>query len=439
MELNNKTLLDRAVLEKLKKWMDRKEIFAILGPRQSGKTTLLQILMQWLHNEKKVNPDNIIFITFEDREALEKFSIDPKGYVRSFIAQRTNERFYFFIDEFQYLADGGKTLKLLYDIFENIKLIVTGSSSLELMGKTAKFLVGRVFYFHLWQFSFSEFVKSRSPQLFHAYQEKNTLVKNFVEQEKNFSLPRSEIFQEDFRKLFEEYSLWGGYPEVIKARDSETKTIILKNIYDTYVTRDVIELLKITDYSVLKKLVTLLASQIGSLVNYQSLARDTQSYFHEIKKHLSILEQTYIVSFISPYSTNRATEIKKNPKIYFIDIGLRNYTLNSFQDLSARPDSGSIVENIIFSQLKFNQKEEYDIKYWRTIVKAEMDFILPKKESVLPIEVKYSIFDFPKISRGFRSFVSEYKPRQAIILTKGFWGELRVESTLVKFIPVWYW
>ena len=88
MQLNNQTFLDRSVLAELKKWLDRKEIFALLGPRQSGKTTLLKILEQWLKDEKKVKPEQIAFITFEDREILEKFSADPKAYVKSFIAQK---------------------------------------------------------------------------------------------------------------------------------------------------------------------------------------------------------------------------------------------------------------------------------------------------------------------------------------------------------------
>lgn len=439
MSLNNQILLERDMLAELKKWMGRKEIFALLGPRQSGKTTLLKLLKQWLENEKGVKPEQISFITFEDRDILEKFSVDPKEYVKSLVARKTNERFYFFIDEFQYLTDGGKTLKLLYDMFDNIKFIVTGSSSLELTGKTAKFLVGRIFYFYLWQLSFGELIRARSNQLFNVYQEKNALVKDFFEDGKDFSSPAADIFSQDLRKLFEEYALWGGYPEVAKAENVETKTIILKNIYDTYVSKDIIELLKITDYSVLKKLLTILAAQIGSLVNYQNLARDAQSYFQEIKYHLSILEQTYIISLISPYFTNRATEIRKNPKVYFIDLGLRNYILSAFHDLSVRPDLGSVIENVIFSQLKFQTKEESDIKYWRTIAKAEMDFILPKKQSILALEVKYSFFDSPKVSRGFRSFISEYRPKQAVILTKGFWGELRLESTLIKFIPAWYW
>ena len=433
-----KQYFSRLLLEKLKKWVDRKEIFAIKGPRQSGKTTLLKMLRYWLIEEKKVKPENIIFITFEDRDVLEKFFLDPKGYLKSFIGERKNERFYFLIDEFHYLKNGGQTLKLLYDIFENVKFIITGSSSLELTGKTAKFLVGRVFSFELWQLNFEEFIKVKSSQFFNVYKEKSELVKNFILEGKDFSFSEKDIFEKDFQKFFEEYAIWGGYPEVIKTNDKETKTIILKNIYDTYITRDIMELLKITDYSRFKTLLALLSSQIGNLINYNNLVRDTQSYFKEIKHYFSILEETYIISLLKPFSTNKISELKKNPKVYFIDMGLRNYILGNFQELLFRPDSGQIVENAVFSQLKFNQEDLYLLKHWRTLGKAEVDFILERKKGIVPIEVKYSSFNFPKISRGFRSFVSEYKPKRAIILTKNFWGELKVNSTFIKFVPVWY-
>lgn len=435
---NGPQYLNRYLLEELKKWIDRREIFAIKGPRQSGKTTLLKMFRQWLLDEKNVKSENIVFITFEDRDIVQRFHLDPQGYVKSFIGNRISERFYFFIDEFQYLENGGQMLKLLYDIFENVKFIITGSSSLELTGKTAKFLVGRVFSFYLWQFNFDEFVKIKSQQLYNVYEEKNSLIKEFIEKRKNFSPPKIDMFEKELEKLFEEYAVWGGYPEVVKTNEPETKNIVLKNIYDTYVTKDIIELLKITDYASFKKLVVLLASQIGNLVNYNNLIRDTQSYFKEMKNYLAVLENTYIVSLINPYSTNRATEIKKNPKVYFIDTGLRNYIIGSFQDILFRPDAGSIVENIVFSQLVFKQGDDNEIKYWRTLVKAEMDFILIKKDRIVPIEVKYSSFNKPNVSRGFRSFVDEYKPSVAIVVTKGFWGELTIGSTLVKFVPVWY-
>lgn len=93
MRINN--YFERTLMDKLIKWIDRREIFATKGPRQSGKTTLLKMLQEYLVKERKINPGNIVFLTFEDREILEKFSLAPKDFVKSFIGNRQNERFYF--------------------------------------------------------------------------------------------------------------------------------------------------------------------------------------------------------------------------------------------------------------------------------------------------------------------------------------------------------
>ncbi len=258
----------RYLLADLKKWIDRREIYAIKGPRQSGKTTLLKILQDYLIQEKKVNPENIIFLTLEDREILDKFSRSSKEFIRTLIMNKQNERFYFLIDEFQYLVEGGQKLKLLYDLFENIKFIITGSSSLELAGKTGKFLVGRMFSFYLYQLSFEEFIGLKSKQLDNVYQERAKLVRNFITAGKDFRV-EEDIFGDDFKKYFEEYALFGGYPEVAKTEDIETKRIILKNLYDTYITRDIMELLKITDITKFRTILGLLANQTGSLYQLQ--------------------------------------------------------------------------------------------------------------------------------------------------------------------------
>lgn len=434
-----KPYFERALLEQLKKWVDRREIFAIKGPRQSGKTTLLKMLQDWLKQEKKIKPENIIFITFEDRDILEKFSKDPKEYVKNLAGKKENEKFYFFVDEFQYLENGGQILKLLYDTNENIKFIITGSSSLELTGKTARFLVGRVFSFYLWQLNFQEFLKIKSEQLYNAYKDRNEKFKTFIVKGEYFDVPSEDIFENDFKKMFEEYTVWGGYPEVVKSEDEETKKMVLKNIYDTYITRDIIEMLKITDYSSFKKIVTLLAGQIGNLLNYENLATDAKSYYKETKNYLSILEQTFIISLIKPFYRNKTTELKKNPKNYFIDLGLRNYILGNFQEFSLKTDKGPLVENAAFLQFKFKEEnEENAVKYWRTLSKAEVDFVLEQKNEVIPVEIKYSNFKHPEISRSFRSFLNQYKPRKALMLTNGFIGEMKMSDVLIKFVPVWY-
>ena len=434
---NGNQYIKRDLFEKLKKWISRKEIFAIKGPRQSGKTTLLKMLQNWLIEKKNIKPENIIFLTFEDREILEKFSEGPKEFIKSIIGSRKEDFFYFLIDEFHYLKDGGQKLKLLYDLFSNVKFVITGSSSLELAGKTAKFLVGRIFSFYLWQFNFGEFINIKSRELSNVYKERSKSIRDFIYGHKDFSPPKKDIFSKDFEKLFEEYAIWGGYPEVLKTDDKEIKKIVLKNIYDTYITQDIIELLKITDYSKFKKIVSLLAVEIGNLINYNTLAIDSQSYFKEVKHFLSILEETFIVSLLRPFFTNKTSEIRKNPKVYFIDSGLRNYILNNFNQLSLRTDAGQLVENAVFFQLKIAESR-LPIKYWRTLGGAEVDFIIENPKNLIPIELKYSPLKSPQISRGFRNFLSEYKPKKAVIFTRGFWGQTKINSTSIKFIPVWY-
>jgi predicted AAA+ superfamily ATPase len=432
----NNNYFPRTLLDELKKWIKRREILAIKGPRQSGKTTLLLMLKEYLIQKEKINPKNIVFLTFEDRDALEKFSKSPKDYVESYIGKRKNERFYFFIDEFHYLEDGGQKLKFLYDIFDNIKFIITGSSSLELTGKTGKFLVGRMFSFYLYQFSFEEFIKAKSEQLANVYEDRKNKLRDFILNGKNFKLSE-DIFKEDFKKFFEEYAIYGGYPEVIKAEDIETKKMILKNIFETYITKDIVELLRIDNTFKFKTLVTLLANQIGNLINYNSLSNDAQSYFREIKHHLSILEETFVIFLLHPYFVNKITELKKNPKVYFVDVGLRNKAVNNFNELNIRNDVGQIIENVCLSQLKMRYPD-FSVKYWRTISKAEVDFILELDKEIIPIEVKYSYLDEPKIPRSLGSFIDEYKPKKVLVLTKEFVGEVKISSSIIKFIPVWY-
>ena len=137
-----------------------------------------------------------------------------------------------------------KNLKFLCDTFENVKFIVTGSSSLEICGSMAKFLVGRVFFFDLFPFSFHEFLKAKNPRLANIYKEKNCKIKEFLLSGEPPAIEAVDIFQNEFTPLMDEFLTYGGYP-ADKAEDTDTKIIIIKNIYDTYVSKDIIEFLKV--------------------------------------------------------------------------------------------------------------------------------------------------------------------------------------------------
>ncbi|ODS36688.1 MAG: hypothetical protein A7316_09925 [Candidatus Altiarchaeales archaeon WOR_SM1_86-2] len=431
--------LDREITTKLKKWIDRREIYAIKGPRQCGKTTLLYILKDYLVHEKGVDEDRIIFLNCEDYEVLEKFNKNSKEFISSYITGRDIN--YFFLDEFQYVEDGGRKLKILYDTYENAKFIITGSSSLELTGKTSKFLVGRVFEFNLYPFSFKEFLNAKDKRLARIHNERNEKFKNLIFNSINPGIDE-EIFTGDFKNLFAEYVTYGGYPEVIKTDDKETKKEILKNIYNTYVTRDVIELLKIRDVFKFRKIVSVLSSQLGGIANYNELSSVCESYYKELMEILDVLEETFIIKRVTPFYRNLKTELKKNPKVYFVDSGLRNYTINNFAPVDERTDKGEIIENFVLNQLNqllsLSPEYEFRINYWRTLGKAEVDFILNFQKKIIPVEVKYKKFQKPEVTRSFRSFLSSYQPDNAVLLTKNYSGKMNVNGINISFIPVWY-
>jgi len=424
----NTEIFPREILTYLTKWLNRKEAYAIKGPRQSGKTTILKIL------QEKLKKENVIFLNFEDPDILEAFETNPKEYIKSYIVNP--DKHYFLMDEYHYVKNSGKTLKLLYDTFENAKFIVTGSSSLELSDAMAKFLVGRVFFFELFQFSFHEFLTAKNPRLANVYKEKNSQIKEFIINGTT-PPPQKDIFQKEFTPLLNEYLTFGGYPAVIKAEDNETKKTILKNIYDTYVSKDIIQFLKISNPTKYRCITRTLAALTGNLMNYNELSSQCQSYYKETKQTIATLSETYIIKLIQPFHRNPITELKKNPKVYFLDTGLRNHMISNFNPLTKRVDSGAIIENHVLLSLR-NSFPDKTINYWRTIAKAEVDFILRLNDELIPIEAKYRTFQKPKISRSLRSFIKTYKPQKALIITKNFWSHQKIENTTVTFAPAHY-
>jgi predicted AAA+ superfamily ATPase len=339
------------------------------------------------------------------------------------------------MDEYHYVKDSGKKLKLLYDTFDDVKFIVTGSSSLELAGAMAKFLVGRVFFFEVFPFSFHELLAANNSRLAEIYEQKNRTIREFLSRGR--VEVEEDIFLNEFASFFNQHVLFGGYPAVIKSEDTETKRMILKNIYDTYVSKDVVEFLKVADALKYRYVVRVLAVLIGKLINYNEISSASQTYYKELKRTISILTETYIISLLQPFHRNPITELRKVPKIYFLDLGLRNYIIDNFNPLDKRTDSGALVENFVFLSLK-NSFPEATINYWRTISKAEVDFVLRIGDEIIPIEVKYQSFSRPKVSRSMRSFIKSYKAKRALILTKDFWGNTKVNGATVLFAPTCY-
>jgi predicted AAA+ superfamily ATPase len=377
-------------LEKtIRKYLDKPEILAVIGPRQCGKTTLIRNIFATVQNA--------VFLDFEDRETLALFEADLPAFIALYIKKYR----YVFIDEFQYAKSGGKNLKYIYDNYKT-KIIITGSSATDLSIQSMKFLVGRIFVFSLYPFSFEEFLEYKDSAL-HSIMRKGRLSQEII--------ARILVF-------FHEFCIFGGYPRVILAETQEEKEIVLKNIYNTYLLKEIKEILQLPEEYKLSRLLHALALQTGNTVQYTELMAITGFSSHDLIKYLNILEKTFVCIRSQPYHTNKRSELIKVPKIFFMDAGFRNVILKNFQEIINRTDKGALYENFVAAEIF---KAGFDVKYWRTKAGAEVDFIIESQGEVIPIEVKSTLRE-PEFSRSFFSFVDKYAPKKKIIVSESFAG-----------------
>ncbi|MGC8812736.1 MAG: ATP-binding protein [Candidatus Aenigmatarchaeota archaeon] len=396
----------RKIEQQLEKWIEKKEVILVRGPRQSGKTTLL------LHLKDKHNGK---YVTLEDEEILKTFENAPKEFASRFIEK---ERNFLFIDEVQYCKKAGKIIKLLYDLFsEKLKLVVTGSGSFDIKVEVGKYLVGRAIYFELLPLDFEEFLIWKAGDLHKIFVSYKKAVKNFVINGKPIKLKPA--FEAEFTSLLEEYLIFGGFPAIVKEKDNEMKKELLKNLTRTYLEKDIFFFLNIAHLEKFRSLLAFLSFNLGSLIEVSSIMRELRMDYKTVENYLSILNATGIINLVSPFYKSLSTELKKAKKVYFVDTGLRNSILNNFLSLENRTDKGILLENFVFNELKANF--EGKLNYWRTTGKAEVDFILSLNNNIIPIEVKSG----GKLRKGFLSFLKNYKPKRALVLTE---KELKTEK-----------
>lgn len=366
----------------------------LIGPRRAGKTTLGNYLCQQLIECKRFN--QLLYLNC-DLTTIRNWLKSPL-FIQEAIHHFQLSSPIIFIDEVQRLESPGLMLKIIADLKLPIKMIASGSSQLELKSKVQEHLTGRHFSSLVLPLSFKEW---------------------------------------DAASHLEELLTYGAYPQIV---DSTSKELMLGQLYQDYITKDIIEILKLGQPDIFLKLLSLIAHSSGQLVNFSQLATDCQVSVTLIKHYLSITQQTYVISEVKPFVGNKRSELTSNPIFYFIDNGFRNYALRNFSDLNSRNDLGLLVEGLVFQELyKFLTQSflNYSIHYWRTKSGAELDFVIRKNDqTILPIEVKYRNLTTPTISRGYRSFLQAYMPKKAIVITKNFLAIQQIEKTEVHFIPL---
>lgn len=213
------------------------------------------------------------------------------------------------------------------------------------------------------------------------------------------------------------YLIYGSYPEIALARQNTERKLLLKDIYQSYLQKDIVDFLKIGDVSAFSKLLVVLANQNAGLLYLDKLAKVLALPRQEVKRFLTILEQTFIIKLIYPFFKNYRKEITKTTKMYFLDLGLRNFILSNFnEDLSTRQDLGALFENFYLLQLLHSDPYRLQkINFWRTTNQTEIDFIVSEGESRQAIEVKYNKTQPPK---SFKTIAKYYPNIQTKLASK---------------------
>jgi len=363
----------------------------LVGPRQAGKTTLAKYLSQEFIRQKRF--DNLLYLNC-DLLDIRQWLTTPL-FIQEAMDEFHLQRPIILIDEVQRLENPGLLLKACADLKLNIKMIATGSSQLEMKSKVQEYLTGRHLETLVLPLSYQEIGSSEELQL-----------------------------------------VYGCYPAVVKSAE---KAILLRQIYQDYIAKDIIEILKISKPDAMQKLITLIAHSSGQLVNYNQLASDCQISVTTIQAYLSILENTYTISRITPFVGNKRKEITSNPIFYFIDNGFRNQSLHNLSmTLDTRQDVGLLIQSAIFQELlKFKVQHFYDftLHFWRTQSGAEVDFVLYKNDGcIIPIEAKFRAMNSPVVTRAFRSFIDAYQPRFGFFITKDFNKKIVINNCEVHFI-----
>ncbi len=405
-----KNYVQRDLEPQILQFIEDREIIVIRGPRQSGKTTLLAKLGKLL--QEKYSTNQVFFLNLEDELEKEKLARNPRGYLEFYL--RDQKKVFFLIDEIQYLKNGGKILKLLFDSYPRAKFIVSGSSTLDI-AQLGRYLVGRALFFELYPFSFAEFLKVKDQRAFREYQ-----INQFSWQSP--VLVKS-AHQEKLNQYLLEYLTFGGYPKIVLEKNREKKIILLKNLFTTYLEKDLVQLYGLKYKEKAVKVLQYLASTLGSLINFNDLSQMASLYFQEVKEILNIFEETYVLKQIRPFHRNLVTELKKNPKYYFLDLGLRNTLVEKFE--FDDQELGVLLENYAFLILK--EKKPH---FWRTTAKAEVDFII--QNPIMPLEVKKTA----KISRSLTSFINSYQPETAIMANWQESRQVKKNKTTIFFIPL---
>lgn len=348
-------MFEREIYNELETHLKNKQITVITGLRRVGKTTAVKHLLNSIKSENKL---------YLDMERVEnRYLFNQTNYKDIELSLQVegidfSKKAYIALDEIQLVPNITSVVKYLYDTY-SIKFIVTGSSSFYIKNRFSESLAGRKRIIEMEPLSFTEYLKFKGEKI------PNYSKNNFS----NFNL----TFYNKYKKHYDSYLKFGGFPEVVLAKKDTDKVEYLKDIVNSYIELDIKLLSDFALSDDLYKLILLLVERVGTKLDYTKIGSTVGINRQKVKDYISLLEYTYFIKLLPPFTNNRDREISLQKKIYFADNGLLTALGNV--------NSGALLENMVAVQLARKGK----LNYYAKKTGQEIDFILDGKTA---IEVK---------------------------------------------------
>ena len=369
----NKIYIPRYLEKIIENWLFKNMVIILYGARSVGKTTMVQNLAKKYSDEAAYYNCDLP----EVRRVLE--SQDP-SVIKNYIGEKKLVIF----DEAQQVREIGLSLKLLHDTFSEIQIIATGSSSFDLANKVGEPLTGRSLTFKLYPFSVSEL------GAMHNRFEISSQIGSFL--------------------------IHGLYPAVVLSNASD-RSVFLRNLADNYLYKDVLAFENLKRPDLLLDLLRAVALQVGAEVSVHELAVKLKCGTKTIERYLDLLEKSFVIFRLRPFSRNLRNEIGKKVKVFFYDLGVRNAIIDRFADLDVRDDIGALWENFcVAERMKANQQKGISCStyFWRNHAGKEVDYLEESNGRITAFEFKWAKEKY----RAPEEFLREYKVAEVKLINK---------------------
>lgn len=381
----------RHLYEGLRDSLTKRSIISLTGLRRTGKTTLLYQLIQHLLTSG-VEKTNILYFSFDDTpNTLESvLTFYREIQKKDFRAGKT----YIFLDEIQKAQNWTNQLKKYYDLYPQIKFIISGSEALFIGNSVKETLAGRLETFLLKPLSFKEFLEIQ-----------------------HVSIQQSSAQLQIF---FLQYIENGGFPELVGKQRAEMREYVRSIVLDKIIFKDIVTLFGIRDIETVKQLIEFIAANPGCYVDYCSLSQQFGKDRRSIKNYIFLLQESFLITLLGNYRKGVAASIRKIKRAYPVDSSF----IFAFKSIIDDSFYGKIVESVVINNLNGNT-------FWKE--RYEIDLVLEE----IPYEVKWQSTIIPKDYDGLRSFMKRFSVKKGILLTKNIEKEIFVPEGKILFIPVW--